>query len=230
MFELQPFEARLFEIADKKKPAVIAEIKRASPSKGILTENFSPSDIAAGYQSAGAACISVLTDKNFFKGSIDDLVEVRRVCQVPLLRKDFVIDPYQIYQARAYGADCILLIVAALSESQMAELEDVAMSLGMSVLVEVHTEPELERALSCKTNLIGINNRNLSTFEVDIKQSFRLKTIIPRNKLVISESGISSHENMKELMNIGVYCFLIGESLMRTENPGIALELLLQKF
>jgi indole-3-glycerol phosphate synthase len=187
-------------------------------------------EIAIGYESAGAACISVLTDRVFFKGGIDDLMNVRKRCGIPVLRKDFVIDPYQVFQSRAYGADCILLIAAALELNQMVELEEVASSLGMSVLVEVHNEAELELALSCNSNLIGVNNRDLNTFTVSIENSLKLSSMLPKNKLAISESGISSHEDMQLLMDAGISCFLIGESLMKHEDPGMALEFLLQKF
>ena len=228
LFEIRSFEKGLLGNFNEKKPSVIAEVKKASPSKGVLKNNFNPVKIASGYESAGAACISVLTDEFFFKGSINDLVNVRKNCGIPVLRKDFVIDPYQVLQARAYGADCILLIAAALELSQMIELETVATNLGMEVLIEVHDEQELEMALSCKSNLIGVNNRNLNTFEVDIENSFRLRKLLPKNKLLVSESGISSFENIRSLMNAGVYCFLIGETLMKHEDPGEALASLLK--
>jgi indole-3-glycerol phosphate synthase len=230
LFGIKSFEASLLSCINKKKPGVIAEIKKASPSKGVLKKNFNPLEIAIGYESAGAACISVLTDRVFFKGGIDDLINVRKRCGIPVLRKDFVIDPYQVFQSRAYGADCILLIAAALELNQMVELEEVASSLGMSVLVEVHNEAELELALSCNSNLIGVNNRDLNTFTVSIENSLKLSSMLPKNKLAISESGISSHEDMQLLMDAGISCFLIGESLMKHEDPGMALEFLLQKF
>lgn len=230
LFKINSFEKSLLNCVVEKKPGVIAEVKKASPSKGILKKDFNPADIALSYESAGAACLSVLTDEVFFAGSINDLVEVRKNSCIPVLRKDFIIDPYQIFQSRAYGADCILLIAAALELSQMVEFETIAKNLGMDVLIEVHNELELEKAKSCKSNLIGVNNRDLNTFEVDIENSFRLNKLIPKNKLIISESGISSCENMRGLMCAGVYCFLIGESLMKHDDPGEALGLLLKNF
>ncbi len=194
LFKTRSFEKNILKHFNKKTPGIIAEVKKASPSKGILKKNFNPKEIAIGYELAGAACISVLTDKDFFKGSVNDLLSVRRSCELPLIRKDFIVDPYQVYQSKAYGADCILLIAGALELNQMIELEIIAHSLGMNVLVEVHNELELERALLCKTRLIGVNNRNLNTFEVNTDTTFRLNSIIPKNKLVISESGISTHE------------------------------------
>ena len=230
LFEIRSFENSLLKNLNKNKPGVIAELKKASPSKGILKNNYNPIKIASGYESAGAACISVLTDEAFFKGSINDLVDVKKNCGIPVLRKDFVIDPYQIFQSRAYGADCILLIAAALDLNQMMELEAVATNLGMNVLIETHDEKELEMAMCCKSNLIGVNNRNLNTFEVDIENSFRLFKLLPKNKLCVSESGISSCEDIQSLTNAGIYCFLIGESLMKHEDPGEALDFLLKNY
>ncbi|OUT97965.1 MAG: hypothetical protein CBC01_04925 [Betaproteobacteria bacterium TMED41] len=230
LFEIYDFEKKIVNYANLKKPGIIAEIKKASPSKGVLKKSFDPSNIAMKYELAGAACISILTDIAYFQGSIDDLVSVKKSCRLPVLRKDFVIDPYQVFQSRAYGADCILLIAAALSLNQMIELEDLAISLGMSVLVEVHNESELDLALSCKTNLIGINNRNLNTFDVNLENSFKLSAIAPKNKFIVSESGISSHKDITSLMTAGIFGFLIGEFFMKKKNPGATLKTLLEKF
>jgi indole-3-glycerol phosphate synthase len=230
VFQINSFEKSLSKTSREKKPGVIAEIKKASPSKGVLKNNFNPTKIALSYECAGAACISVLTDNVFFGGSINDLLDVRKNSGIPVLRKDFVIDPYQIFEARAYGADCILLIAAALDLSQIIEFEAIAKNLGMDVLIEVHNKQELEIALSCKSNLIGINNRDLNTFKVDIENSYRLSRMLPESKIIVSESGISSFENMQSLMNSGVYCFLIGETLMKHEDPGEALSCLLKNF
>ena len=227
LFDIRPFENSLKRSDNKDSPKIIAEIKKASPSKGLLSKNFSPSQIALNYQKSGASCISVLTESEFFKGSLQDLLAVKKNCSVPILRKDFIVDPYQIVQSRAFGADCVLLIVAAVPKNLLFELEEHALSLGMNVLVETHNEEELEIALMCKTNLIGINNRNLETFEVDISTSARLCKEIPKNKLVISESGISSTSDLDFLLSNGIFCFLIGESFMKSDNPGIALKSLL---
>nr|ADI17459.1 indole-3-glycerol phosphate synthase [uncultured beta proteobacterium HF0130_04F21] len=229
LFDIRPFENSLKCSEDDEFPHIIAEIKKASPSKGLLSQNFSPSEIAKNYDTAGATCISVLTESEFFKGSLKDLLAVKKNCSVPILRKDFIVDPYQIVQSRAFGADCVLLIVAAIPKNLLFELEEQALSLGMNVLVETHNEEELEIALMCKTNLIGINNRNLGTFKVDINTSVRLCKEVPKSKLVISESGISSLSDLNFLMSKGIFCFLIGESLMKNENPGLALKSLLSK-
>jgi indole-3-glycerol phosphate synthase len=200
--------------------AVIAEIKKASPSKGVLREDFRPADIAASYEKGGAACLSVLTDRQFFQGSPEYLKEARDACSLPVLRKDFMIDPYQVYEARAMGADCILLIVAALSLSQMQELETVAHQLGMAVLVEVHDGQELDAALQLKTPLIGINNRNLRTFEVTLQTTLGLLSRIPAERLVVTESGILRPEDAVLMRSQGVHAFLVGEAFMRATNPG----------
>ncbi len=203
-----------------KKPAIIAEIKKASPSKGVIREDFNPIAIGQDYAMNGAACLSVLTDKEFFQGSEVYLQMVRERCPLPVLRKDFMIDPYQIYEARALGADCILLIVAALEDSQMHELSDTATKLGMDVLVEVHNAEELQRALTLDTKLIGINNRNLRTFETSLQTTLDLKADIPADRLIITESGIHTHEDVQLMLDNGIYTFLVGEAFMRAESPG----------
>ncbi|TAN71120.1 MAG: indole-3-glycerol phosphate synthase TrpC [Methylobacter sp.] len=203
-----------------KKPAIIAEIKKASPSQGVIREDFQPIAIGQDYAMNGAACLSVLTDKEFFQGSEVYLQMVRERCPLPVLRKDFMIDPYQIYEARALGADCILLIVAALEDGQMHELSDIASKLGMDVLVEVHNAEELQRALTLDTKLIGINNRNLRTFETSLQTTLDLKADIPADRLIITESGIHSHEDVQLMLDNGIYSFLVGEAFMRADSPG----------
>ncbi len=203
-----------------KKPAIIAEIKKASPSKGVIREDFQPVVIGQDYAMNGAACLSVLTDKEFFQGSEAYLQMVRERCPLPVLRKDFMIDPYQIYEARALGADCILLIVAALEDGQMHELADTATKLGMDVLVEVHNAEELQRALTLDTKLIGINNRNLRTFETSLQTTLDLKADVPADRLIITESGIHSHEDVQLMLDNEIYTFLVGEAFMRAESPG----------
>lgn len=203
-----------------KKPAIIAEIKKASPSKGVIRENFQPIAIGQDYAMNGATCLSVLTDKEFFQGSEVYLQMVRERCPLPVLRKDFMIDPYQIFEARALGADCILLIVAALEDSQMHELSDTATKLGMDVLVEVHDAKELQRALTLDTKLIGINNRNLRTFETSLQTTLDLKAGIPEDRLIITESGIHTHEDVQLMLDNDIYTFLVGEVFMRAESPG----------
>jgi indole-3-glycerol phosphate synthase len=206
-----------------KKSAVIAEIKKASPSKGVLREDFQPAAIAESYEKNGAACLSVLTDEQFFKGATAYLQEARNACALPVLRKDFMIDHYQLYEARAMGADCILLIVAALPKSLMIELELLARELGLAVLVEVHDEKELESALELKTPLIGVNNRNLRTFETSLSTTIRLLDEIPTDRIVISESGILTTKDVATLREHDVHAFLVGEAFMRAEHPGAAL-------
>jgi indole-3-glycerol phosphate synthase len=215
------FARALMERVARKEPAVIAEVKKASPSKGVLREEFIPTDIARSYESGGATCLSVLTDVDFFQGSDAYLKEVRAACSLPVIRKDFMIDPYQVIEARAIGADCILLIVSALDDVQMSELATAAKSVGLDVLVEVHDAVELERALNVlETSLIGINNRNLHTFEVNLETTLDLLPSIPRDKVVITESGILNRADV-ELMQISdVHAFLVGEAFMRAENPG----------
>ena len=216
---------RNFEEALRRKIAadhagVIAEVKKASPSKGVIREAFYPDEIARSYEKHGAACLSVLTDKDFFQGSPDYLLEAKAACSLPVLRKDFMIDPYQVYEAGAWGADCILLIVAALSDSQMAELEACAFELGMNVLVEVHNAEELERALALKTSLLGINNRDLRTFKTSIQNTIDLLPGLPKDKLVVTESGILQKEDVQKMRQAGVNAFLIGEAFMRAKEPG----------
>ena len=205
------------------QPAVIAEIKKASPSKGVLRADFKPGEIAASYAQHGAACLSVLTDKDFFQGSPEYLREARDACDLPVLRKDFMIDLYQVYEARAMGADCILLIVAALSLAQMQELESLAHSLGMAVLVESHDGAELDAALQLKTPLIGINNRNLRTFETKLETTLELLPRIPSDRIVITESGILIPEDVAQMREKRVSAFLVGEAFMRARNPGTEL-------
>jgi len=219
------FANALLERAKRREPAVIAEVKKASPSKGILRENFDPADIARSYEEGGAACLSVLTDIDFFLGSDAYLKEARAACKLPVIRKDFMIDPYQVVEARAIGADCILLIVSALDDVRMAELASVAKDVGLDVLVEVHDALELERALKIlDTPLVGINNRNLHTFEVSLDTTLDLLPEIPRERMVITESGILNRADV-ELMEVSeVFGFLVGEAFMRADEPGTELK------
>lgn len=205
------------------KPAVIAEIKKASPSKGVIREDFRPAEIAATYAAHGAACLSVLTDTPYFQGSPAYLKQARAACNIPVLRKDFMISPYQVYEARAMGADCILLIVAALDLTRMKELESLAHDLGMAVLVEVHDGEELDLALQLDTPLIGINNRNLRTFEVTLDTTLGLLGRIPQNRIVVTESGIFTPEDVALMRNNNVHTFLVGEAFMRQPDPGLEL-------
>jgi len=205
------------------KPAVIAEIKKASPSRGVLREHFDPAAIAASYERHGAACLSVLTDADFFQGSEENLQLARAACALPVLRKDFIIDPYQVYEARAIGADCILLIVAALDDANMRDLAQLASALHMDVLVEVHDADELQRALVLDTPLIGINNRNLRTFETRLETTFELLEQIPAGRIVVTESGIHSRDDVALMRSKGVQAFLVGEAFMRAADPGEAL-------
>ena len=203
--------------------AVIAEIKKASPSRGVLREDFDPAAIAASYAGHGAACLSVLTDQQFFQGSADYLRSARAACSLPVLRKDFMLDAYQVYEASAMGADCILLIVAALNPRRMQELAAIATDLGMAVLVEVHNSVELDRALELKTPLIGINNRNLHTFETRLDVTLGLVKRIPPDRIVITESGILQPADVSLMRDNGVDCFLVGEAFMRAPDPGAEL-------
>ena len=206
-----------------KNPAVIAEIKRASPSKGVLRADFDPAAIARSYEQGGAACMSVLTDVQFFQGSPEHLRAARGACRLPALRKDFVVDPYQVFESRAMGADCILLIASCLSPGQMAELESVADTLRMAILVEVHDQVELDLALRLKTPLIGVNNRNLKTFETRLETTLELAAHVPKDRLLVAESGILSRADVDKLRNGGVRAFLVGEAFMRAPDPGEAL-------
>jgi indole-3-glycerol phosphate synthase len=221
--DLRGFEAALRGKVAQGRAAVIAEVKKASPSKGVLREHFVPADIAASYARQGAACLSVLTDERFFQGSADYLKQARAACALPVLRKDFMVDPYQVFEARAMGADCILLIVACLSDDQMAELEATALALGMAVLVEVHDGAELERALALKTPLVGINNRNLRTFEVTLDTTLGLLQDVPADRLLVTESGILARDDVRRMRDAGVHAFLVGEAFMRAADPGAAL-------
>jgi indole-3-glycerol phosphate synthase len=205
------------------KPAVIAEVKRASPSKGLLRENFDPAEIARSYERGGAACLSVLTDREYFQGAPQHLVAARAACGLPVLRKDFTIDPYQVFEARAMGADCILLIAAALELSVMRELEAAAEGLGMAVLVEVHDAKELEAALGLRTPLVGINNRSLRTFETRLETTIELRKSVPRGRIVVTESGVLERKDVELLRGAEVGAFLIGEAFMRAPDPGQAL-------
>jgi indole-3-glycerol phosphate synthase len=205
------------------KAAVIAEIKKASPSKGVIREDFKPAEIAKSYEKAGAACLSVLTDEQYFQGSAAYLKQARAACKLPVLRKDFIIDEYQVFEARAMGADCILLIVAALELAQMQKLEALANELGMAVLVEVHDADELALALQLDTPLIGINNRNLRTFEVSLQTTLDLLKIMPEDRFVVTESGIFTPDDVKLMMDNQVQGFLVGEAFMRQDDPGAEL-------
>lgn len=222
--QLRGFEAALRNKIAAGDPAVIAEIKKASPSKGVIRPNFAPADIAQSYEQHGAACLSVLTDVQFFQGAPEYLQQARNACALPALRKDFMIDPYQVYQARKWGADCILLIVAALDHGLMAELEACAHELGMGVLVEVHDGIELDAALKLKTALLGINNRNLRTFDVTLETTLSLLPKLPPEKLVITESGILHPDDVKRMRVAEVHGFLVGEAFMRADNPGAELQ------
>jgi indole-3-glycerol phosphate synthase len=221
--DLRGFEAALRGKVAQGRAAVIAEVKKASPSKGVLREHFVPADIAASYARQGAACLSVLTDERFFQGSVDYLKQARAACTLPVLRKDFMVDPYQVFEARAMGADCILLIVACLSDDQMAELEATALALGMAVLVEVHDGAELERALALKTPLVGINNRNLRTFEVTLDTTLGLLPRVPADRLLVTESGILAPADVALMRSNDVHAFLVGEAFMRATDPGAEL-------
>jgi indole-3-glycerol phosphate synthase len=205
------------------EPAVIAELKKASPSKGVIREQFAPAEIAASYASHGAACLSVLTDVQFFQGHAHYLRQARAACALPVLRKDFMVDPYQVIESRALGADCILLIAACLSDGQMAELEACAMGLGLDVLVEVHDGDELDRALRLKTPLLGINNRNLRSFEVSLDTTLDLLHRVSPDRLLVTESGIASRDDVQRLRAANVHAFLVGEAFMRADDPGVAL-------
>ena len=220
----RPFVAALQAKLAAGRPAVIAEVKRASPSRGVLREDFDPAAIARSYEAGGAACLSVLTDREFFQGGIEHLEAARAACSLPVLRKDFIVDPYQVFEARAHGADCILLIVACLSPGDMKGLEALARRLGMAVLVEAHDAAELRAALALSTPLIGINNRNLRTFETRLETTLDLLGAIPAGRVAITESGILTREDVARMRAVGVHAFLVGEAFMRAPEPGKALE------
>jgi indole-3-glycerol phosphate synthase len=217
------FAAALRASVDAGRPAVIAEIKKASPSKGVLRDDFRPAELATSYARAGASCLSVLTDVDFFQGSDAHLEAARTACHLPVIRKDFVVDPYQVYEARAIGADCILLIVACLDDARLAALSDLAQTLGMDVLMEIHDQDELDRALAIPGRLIGINNRNLRTFEVSLETTLGLLPRVPDDRLVVTESGILTADDVSRMREHGVNAFLVGEALMRADDPGEAL-------
>jgi indole-3-glycerol phosphate synthase len=217
------FEGALRAKIAAGQAAVIAEVKKASPSKGVLREDFIPADIAQSYAEHGAACLSVLTDRQFFQGQADYLKQARASCDLPVLRKDFMVDPYQVYEARAMGADCVLLIAACLDDVQMADLEAIARGLDMAVLVEVHDGAELDRALRLKTLLVGINNRNLRSFEVSLATTLDLLPRVPADRLLVTESGILGAADVQTMRAAGVHAFLVGEAFMRAPDPGTAL-------
>jgi indole-3-glycerol phosphate synthase len=214
------FVAAIEKRLAESQSAVIAEIKKASPSKGVMRDPFVPAEIARSYEQGGATCLSVLTDVDFFQGSDEYLQQARGACSLPVLRKDFMIDPYQVYEARAIGADCILLIVAALNDDVMQELSNVAQRIGMDVLVEVHDADELERALSLNTRLIGINNRDLRNFETHLETTLELLESIPEDRIVVTESGIHTPADVKRMRDSGVHTFLVGEAFMVADEPG----------
>ena len=208
-------------------PAVIAEIKKASPSKGVIRPNFNPDSIAKSYELGGAACISVLTDQEYFQGDPSYIEAVKNNCSLPVLRKDFIIDSYQVFESRALGADCILLIASALNIDELKEFESIANDLGMAVLVEAHNEEELQKSIMLNTPLVGINNRNLKTFEVSLNTSIDLVTKIPKNRITVTESGIFNQGDIKLMNDNNIFTFLVGEAFMRDENPGQSLSALI---
>ena len=220
------FVASLKRRIDSGDAAVIAEIKRASPSKGLLREEFVPAELARSYEAGGAACLSVLTDREFFQGAPEHLAAARAACALPVLRKDFIFDPYQVHEARAMGADCILLIAACLSAGEMQDLESAATRLGMAVLVEVHDAAELDAALQLRTSLVGINNRNLRTFETRLETTLALLEYMPEDRIVVTESGIATTHDVLRMRSRGVNAFLVGEAFMRAPDPGGALRAL----
>lgn len=222
--ELRGFIRAMRAKIEQGQPAIIAEIKKASPSKGVLRENFVPEEIAEAYEAGGAACLSVLTDKPYFQGHEDFLIAARKACGLPVIRKDFLVDPYQIYEARMISADCVLLIVAALSQMQLQDLEGIAHELGMDVLVEVHNEAELDMALTLNTPLVGINNRDLHTFDLTLDTTLSLLPKIPADKLLVTESGILARADVELMRSNNVHAFLVGEAFMRAEHPGDELQ------
>ena len=228
-YNKREFEDAIMSRVSKKETAIIAEIKKASPSKGLIRKDFEPKKIAKEYEEGGATCLSILTDEPFFQGKLEYLDSVRSSCELPILRKDFMIDLYQIYETKAYGGDCILLIVAALDIIQLKDFSQLARELNLDILIEVHSEEELNEALSINSKLIGINNRDLTTFEVDKNLAIKLARQIPKDVIVVSESGISSREDILSSKEQGIHSFLIGESFMRKPNPGNALKDILEK-
>jgi len=220
------FGEAIEQAINAKRPAVIAEVKKASPSQGVIRPHFDAAAIARSYQAGGASCLSVLTDTDFFQGHDEYLRLARGACTLPVLRKDFILDAYQLFEARALGADCILLIVAALGDASLQEFADLGMALGMDVLVEAHNAEELERALATSATLIGINNRNLRTFETNLETTLGLHDRIPVDRILVSESGIHSGADVKRLRTAGVHSFLVGEAFMRADDPGRALHAL----
>lgn len=225
--EQTPGHGFRYTLSKSEGPALIAEVKKASPSKGVIREDFDPVTIAQTYEQAGATCLSVLTDEPYFQGKDDYLVQIKQAVKLPLLRKDFILEPYQIFESRALGADCILLIMAALSDSQAKELYDLARSLTMDALVEVHDEEELNRAITLGANMIGVNSRNLKTLEVDIETAKTLAPQIPDLAVKVAESGIHTHDEIKTLESCGYGAFLVGESLMRQDNIAEAVRTLM---
>ncbi|NBW47645.1 MAG: indole-3-glycerol phosphate synthase TrpC [Betaproteobacteria bacterium] len=221
--DVRGFAAALLSRASVGRSAVIAEIKKASPSKGVIRERFVPAEIAHSYAQHGAACLSVLTDERFFQGHADYLEQARQACALPVLRKDFMVDEYQVHEARAIGADCILLIAACLDDAQMRDLEACAHALGMDVLVEVHDADELDRALRLNTPLVGVNNRNLRTFEVSLQTTLDLQQRVPADRLLVTESGILGPHDVQRMRSAGIHTFLVGEAFMRAPDPGAAL-------
>jgi len=217
------FERALRSRISQGKPAVIAEIKRASPSRGLIRADFDPARIAASYEAHGATCLSVLTDKAFFGGSAEDLIAARAACALPVLRKDFIVDPYQLHEARAWGADCVLLIVDAIADADMAALEREAHRIGLDVLVESHDRGQLDRALRLETALVGINNRDLRTFQTDLGTTIELRQHIPADRLLITESGISTPDDVLRLRSAGVSAYLVGSAFMSADDPGAEL-------
>ena len=214
------FKKKIQSNLSNNKTSIIAEIKKASPSKGVIRENFDPIEIAKSYERGGAACLSVLTDVDFFQGADQYLKDARAACNLPVIRKDFIIDEYQLYESRVLGADCVLLIVSALKPDKLYSLHATALSLGLDVLVEVHDQQELDIALAVDNPMIGINNRNLHTFEVSLDNTFKLLDQIPRNRIVITESGIHSGDDVRAMRENNVHAFLVGEAFMRSEDPG----------
>lgn len=217
------FVASMAKALAEGRSAIIAEAKKASPSKGVIRDSFIPADIAKSYEAGGASCLSVLTDADYFQGSEAYLMEARDACSLPVIRKDFIVDPYQVYEARAIGADCILLIVAALGDQQMADLNALAIELGMDVLIEVHNKAELERSLPLGNRLVGINNRDLHSFELSLNHTFDLLDMVPEDRIVITESGILGREDVIAMREHNVDSFLVGETFMRAEDPGAKL-------